>query len=66
MGNKFCKPNSDRLSVPVALTKQGSTTRAQGSVALLRTDYNIGQGEWVSENYVKHAVNVKFDIVAKQ
>ncbi len=53
------------VTLSFALEPDGTATRAQGHVALMRTDFNIGAGTWSSEAYVRRAVDVSFDIVAK-
>jgi polyisoprenoid-binding protein YceI len=45
--------------------KQGDQVRAQGKVALIRTDFGIGQRQWADEAYVKRAVDVTIDITAR-
>lgn len=47
------------------IADEGDHTRAKGAVGLLRTDFNVGQGQWSSEAYVKHAITVRIDIVAR-
>jgi polyisoprenoid-binding protein YceI len=45
--------------------KQTDQVRAKGDVKLIRTDFGVGKGQWSDEAYVKHAVDVTIDIVAR-
>lgn len=53
------------LAVPFTLTPEGDHWRAQGHVVLMRNDFSIGEGSFASEAYVRHAVDVSFDLAAK-
>jgi len=53
------------ITLPFTLAPEGDHWRAQGHVTLMRTDFQIGQGSYASESYVKHAVDVTVDIIAK-
>lgn len=64
-GNLTIKNISHPVILPFILAPEGDHWRAQGKVMLTRTDFHIGEGEWSSEDYVKHAVEVVIDISAK-
>jgi polyisoprenoid-binding protein YceI len=51
--------------LPFTLAPEGDHWRAQGDVALMRSDFGVGQGMFADESYVKHAVDVTIDIVAR-
>jgi len=52
------------ITLPFSLAKEGDHWRASGKVTLLRNDFALGQGEFAGEDYVKHAVDVNFDLIA--
>ena len=53
------------VSLPFTLVLEGDHWHAQGKVALMRTDFDLGQGMFANEAYVKHAVDVDIDLIAK-
>ncbi len=53
------------VTLPFTLVAEGDHYRAQGSTTLMRNDFNLGMGMFTGENYVKNAVTVSVDIVAK-
>jgi len=64
-GNLTIKGVSQPVSLPFTLLTDGDHSRAQGTVALTRTDYKVGTGDWAKEDYVKHKVDVSIDLSAK-
>ena len=64
--NLVMKGLSRPVTLPFCLAPDGDATRATGKLALLRSDFNIGTGQWAGEDTVKHAVDVTVDIRAKQ
>jgi polyisoprenoid-binding protein YceI len=50
------------LVVPVALTRAGDVTVANGSFTLKRLDFKIGEGEWADTAMVANDVQVRFKI----
>jgi len=56
---------SKNVTLPFTLAQEGDHWHAQGRVSLMRNDFTIGQGMFSNENYVKHAVDVGIDIIAK-
>ena len=53
------------VTLPFTLVPEGDHWRAQGKVTLMRDDFSLGQGMFANETYVKHAVDVLVDLVAK-
>jgi polyisoprenoid-binding protein YceI len=53
------------VTLPFTLLAEGDHWRAKGRTILMRNDFSIGQGMFSNENYVKHAVDVGIDIIAK-
>jgi polyisoprenoid-binding protein YceI len=64
-GNLTIKGITKPVKLPFCLKTEGDHMRAQARVKLIRTDFNIGLGQWASEAYVKHGVDVTVDIAAK-
>jgi polyisoprenoid-binding protein YceI len=52
------------MTLPFTLGISGDTAKADGSVALIRTAFGVGQGAWSTAQYVALQVSVSFDIVA--
>lgn len=50
------------LTVPVALTRSGEFTIANGSFNIKRLDFKIGEGEWADTGMVANDVQVRFKI----
>lgn len=61
-GNLSIKGVTKTLVVPVALTKSGTTTIADGSFAIKRGDFKIGEGDWSDFSIVANDVQVKFKL----
>lgn len=64
-GSLTIKGISHTVKLPFTLKPEADHWRAHGELTLNRTDFNIGQGEWINENYVKHAVQVVVDLSVK-
>jgi polyisoprenoid-binding protein YceI len=64
-GNLTIKGFTHFLTLPFTLMSEGDHWHAKGRVTLMRTDFGIGMGSFAGEAYVKHAVDVVIDIVAK-
>lgn len=56
---------SHKLSLPFTLDVAGSQATAEGEVSLNRGDYDVGQGNWATGDWVGLPVAVKFVLVAK-
>lgn len=52
------------VKLPFTLTQQDGKTRANGSIVLQRNIFGIGQGEFLSDGWVKYPVTVRIDILA--
>jgi len=64
-GTLTIKGMSHALALPFTLKSEGDHWHAQSKVPLSRLDFQVGQGDWSSEEYVNHAVNVVIDLVAR-
>ena len=64
-GTLTIKGKAHPATLPFTLVHEDDHYHSQGKVDILRSDFNIGQGQWSDEKYVKFAVEVKIDIVAK-
>ena len=54
------------IELPFSLKTNGNATVARGSVELNRNDFGVGQGRWASEEWVKYAVTVSFELHASK
>jgi polyisoprenoid-binding protein YceI len=61
-GNLTIKGSSRPVSIPVTLTQSGNTSVAEGSFAIKRGDFKIGDGEWADVSIVANEVLVKFKL----
>jgi polyisoprenoid-binding protein YceI len=52
------------VTVPFTLRPDPDGVRARGEVAINRTAWGVGQGQWASEQWIPHAVTVRFDLLA--
>ena len=52
------------VTVPFTLRPVADGVRAQGEVTIDRSVWGVGQGQWASEQWVRHAVTVRFDLLA--
>ena len=57
---------SHAVVLPFAREITGDEARAVGELALLRTDYGVGQGQWQSDSVVAHEVTVVVDLTARR
>ena len=64
-GNLTIKGISKPIALPFCLIKEGDHYRAKGKVALIRSDFHIGEHDWANEDYVKFAVDVLVDVAVK-
>jgi polyisoprenoid-binding protein YceI len=55
---------SKDITLPFNLTVAGNTAHAVGKVNLLRNAFDVGQGNWASDQYVAFEVNVDVDLTA--
>jgi polyisoprenoid-binding protein YceI len=64
-GTLTIKGTPHPATLPFTLVHEDDHWHSQGKVDVLRSDFHIGEGQWSDEKYVKFAVEVKIDIVAK-
>lgn len=53
-----------KLTLPFSLVVTGNQAVAKGQVALKRTDYGVGQGNWATGDWVSLTAGVNFTLVA--
>jgi polyisoprenoid-binding protein YceI len=61
-GKLTIKGNSQNVVVPASIVQSGGTTTANGSFAIKRLDFKIGEGEWKDTSMVANDVQVKFKL----
>ena len=61
-GKLTIKGQARDVVVPVALSQNGDTTTATGTVALKRLAYKIGENEWADTSMVADDVQVQFKL----
>ena len=61
-GKLTIKGQARDVVVPVALSQNGSTTTATGTLALKRLAYKIGENEWADTSMVADEVQVQFKL----
>mgnify|MGYP001159334242 FL=1 len=61
-GKLAIKGSSRDVVVPVTLTQAGAVTTANGSFAIKRLDFKIGEGDWADTSMVANDVQVKFKL----
>ena len=62
LGNLVIKGVAKPVVVPVALTKVGAVTTANGVFVMKRADFKIGEGDWSDFSIVANDVQVKFKL----
>jgi len=55
---------SQDVDLPFTLTIDGDTADVDGSLEIVRTTYNVGTGQWASEDTVKFGVEITVDLTA--
>ncbi|NJD34325.1 MAG: YceI family protein [Betaproteobacteria bacterium] len=63
-GKMSIKGRTRDLSTPVTVTQQGNSATFEGSLVLMRADYDIGGGVWADFGTVANEVQIKFRLVA--
>lgn len=61
-GKLELKGVSRELAVPFSWDTDGDTARLRGEVVLDRTDFDVGSGEWATDESFNLEVTVRFDI----
>lgn len=65
-GTLAIKDVKKEIAVPFTLKETGNTALAEGSFTINRTDYHVGTGDWVKDDWVKFPVNVSFALNASK
>ena len=63
-GQLTLKAITRSLTLPFTLTFNGDSAHMVGTTHLVRTDFNVGGGEYASEKTVSHDVTVSIDLTA--
>lgn len=61
-GTVLIKGVSKPVAIPIHWTQQGKNAEISGAIALTRTDFGIGTGEWEDDSSIGHAVQVRFRV----
>lgn len=65
-GTLAIKDVKKEIAVPFTLKETGNTALAEGSFIINRTDYHVGTGDWVKDDWVKFPVKVSFALNASK
>lgn len=65
-GTLELKGVSSEVELPFTLEIEGETGTAEGSTEIMRTTFNVGEGEFESEQAAGHAVTVMIKVVASK
>lgn len=63
-GRMTIKGRTQDLTTPVTVTQQGNSASFDGSLAIKRVDYAIGEGIWADFSTVANEIQIKFRLVA--
>jgi polyisoprenoid-binding protein YceI len=66
IGHLTIRGISKEIALPFSLKTTGRSAVARGNVTLNRSDYNVGLGQWKSDEWVKYPVHVSFEINASK
>jgi polyisoprenoid-binding protein YceI len=64
-GTLSIKGISKNLVLPFTLAPEGPYWHATGHILVMRSDFGVGLGMFKGENYVKNAVDVAIDLMAR-
>lgn len=53
------------VDLTFVLTPDGDHFKIDGKASLIRTDYNVGTGQWSDDSFIKHAVDLSISLIAK-
>lgn len=57
---------TENVTLPFALTIEGTQAHMKGKARLMRTDFGVGQGQWSAPSPVAREVAVTVDLFAKR
>jgi len=63
-GTLSIKGVSRNVTLPFALTLAGNTAHVVGQAQVIRTDFDVGTGDWAKADPVAHEVTVNVDLTA--
>lgn len=63
-GNLTLRGVTRAITLPFKLDIKGDTAHMTGTAALTRTDFQIGMGQWATDNPVARLVTVTIDLIA--
>ncbi|NDE89763.1 MAG: YceI family protein [Alphaproteobacteria bacterium] len=59
------KDITHEVVLPFSMEDERDAQRIKGELTINRMDYGIGVGTWANETYVKNAVKIKIDLLAR-
>lgn len=65
-GELSLKGVTAKLDVPLMMTNNGDKGRLSGSVAIDRTRFNVGEGDWSTDAFFPLTVDVEFNIAVQK
>lgn len=65
-GKLTIKGKTRDITTPVSFTASGKSGSFDGTFAIKRSDYAIGEGQWADVGIVANEIRIKFHIVANQ
>lgn len=63
-GNLTIKGRSHEVTAPVSFTPNGNSAVLEGSFAIKRSDFAIGEGGWADFSIVANAIQIRFNLLA--
>jgi polyisoprenoid-binding protein YceI len=65
-GTLSIKGVSRNITLPFTLTLTGNNAHVVGQAQVMRTDFNVGTGDWAKADPVAHEVTVNIDVTASK
>ena len=62
-GNLTIKGKTQKILVPIVASIQGGSAILDGVLAIKRSDFSIGEGEWADFDTVANEVKIKFHLL---